>query len=207
MSNDVSRVQIGLTKQVDDVLTADTDWITLANELDVSRYTSRDAHPEWSSSLSFRPMFLAYLWATVEHESLSGIPERLSDRPDLARAFGFEMDNLPSESSCKPVRLESRFETLQTVVESVAEEIRTLAAERGAPIGCDLLNVEDNEDDAPPSNRTVQRLLRKKGHQVIDEVKSVAIPSISLPRPDDPIYEDEELLHHHSSPRRLTAIQ
>jgi len=39
-----SRVQSGLTKQVDDVLTADTDWITLANELDVSRYTLRDAH-------------------------------------------------------------------------------------------------------------------------------------------------------------------
>jgi len=115
-----SRVQSGLTKQVDDVLTADTDWITLANELDVSRYTLRDAHPEWSSSLPFRPMFLAYLWATVERESLSGIPERLSDRPELARAFGFEMDDLPSESSCKPVRLESRFRKLQTVVESGA---------------------------------------------------------------------------------------
>jgi len=43
MSNESSRVQSGLTKQVDDVLTADTDWITLANELDVSRYTLRDA--------------------------------------------------------------------------------------------------------------------------------------------------------------------
>jgi hypothetical protein len=194
MSDEISQVQTGLTKQVEDILTADTDWITVANELDVSRYASRDAHPEWSSSLSFRSMFLAYLWATVERESLSGIPERLSDRPELARAFGFEMDSLPSESSCKPVRLERRFEGLQTVVESAAEEIRTLAAERGAPIGCGLLNVEDSEADAPPSNRTVQRLLRKKGNQVIDELKSVAIPSISLPRPDDSVYEDEELL-------------
>jgi len=48
------------------------------------------------------------------------------------------MDDLPSESSCKPVRLESRFRKLQTVVESGAEEIRLLAAERGAPIGNDL---------------------------------------------------------------------
>jgi len=181
MSNESSRVQSGLTKQVDDVLTADTDWITLANELDVSRYTLRDAHPEWSSSLPFRPMFLAYLWATVERESLSGIPERLSDRPELARAFGFEMDDLPSESSCKPVRLESRFRKLQTVVESGAEEIRLLAAERGAPIGNDLLKTADDEDKQSLSNRTVQRLLRKKkGHQVLDELKSVAIPSISL---------------------------
>jgi len=194
MSNESSRVQSGLTKQVDDVLTADTDWITLANELDVSRYTLRDAHPEWSSSLPFRPMFLAYLWATVERESLSGIPERLSDRPELARAFGFEMDDLPSESSCKPVRLESRFRKLQTVVESGAEEIRLLAAERGAPIGNDLLKTADDEDKQSLSNRTVQRLLRKKGHQVLDELKSVAIPSISLSRPDDAIYDDDELL-------------
>jgi len=194
MSNESSRVQSRLTKQVDEVLTADTDWVTLANELDVSRYTLRDAHPEWSSSLPFRPMFLAYLWATVERESLSGIPERLSDRPELARAFGFEMDDFPSESSCKPVRLESRFGKLQTVVESGAEEIRLLAAERGAPIGNDLLKTADSEDKQSLSDRTVQRLLRKKGHEVLDELKSVAIPSISLSRSDDAIYDDDELL-------------
>jgi len=106
--------------------------------------------------------------------------QNASDRPELARAFGFEMDDLPSESSCKPVRLESRFRKLQTVVESGAEEIRLLAAERGAPIGNDLLKTADDEDKQSLSNRTVQRLLRKKGHQVLDELKSVAIPSISL---------------------------
>jgi len=89
---------------------------------------------------------------------------------------------------------ESRFRKLQTVVESGAEEIRLLAAERGAPIGNDLLKTADDEDKQSLSNRTVQRLLRKKGHQVLDELKSVAIPSISLSRPDDAIYDDDELL-------------
>jgi len=70
MSNESSRVQSGLTKQVDDVLTADTDWITLANELDVSRYTLRDAHPEWSSSLPFRPMFLARICGQLSSVNL-----------------------------------------------------------------------------------------------------------------------------------------
>ncbi|VTT86272.1 hypothetical protein DM2_2310 [Halorubrum sp. DM2] len=37
-------------------------------------------------------------------------------------------------------------------------------------------------------------MLRKKGHEVLDELKSVAIPSISLPRPNDAIYDDDELL-------------
>jgi hypothetical protein len=104
------------------------------------------------------------------------------------------MDSLPSESSCKPVRLESRFEALQRTVESAADDIRTVAAERGAPIGYDLLTRDDAEEDTPPSNRTVQRLLRKKGRQVLDELKSVAIPSVSIPRPDEAVYEHEELL-------------
>lgn len=194
MSDGTDRFNIGLSKQAANLLTADTDWVTLASELDVSRYAPRDAHPEWSGSLPFRPMFLSYLWATVEQESLSGIPDRLSERPEIARAFGFEMDTLPSESSCKPVRLESRFEGLQQTVESAADDIRTLAAERGAPIGCDLLTRDDAEEDTPPSNRTVQRLLRKKGRQVLDELKSVAIPSVSIPRPDEAVYEQEELL-------------
>ncbi|QLH82408.1 transposase [Halosimplex pelagicum] len=194
MSDGTDRFNIGLSKQAANLLTADTDWVTLASELDVSRYAPRDAHPEWSGSLPFRPMFLSYLWATVEQESLSGIPDRLSERPEIARAFGFEMDTLPSESSCKPVRLESRFEGLQRTVESAADDIRTLAAERGAPIGCDLLTRDDAEEDTPPSNRTVQRLLRKKGRQVLDELKSVAIPSVSIPRPDEAVYEQEELL-------------
>lgn len=194
MSDGTDRFNIGLSKQAANLLTADTDWVTLASELDVSRYAPRDAHPEWSGSHPFRPMFLSYLWATVEQESLSGIPDRLSERPEIARAFGFEMDTLPSESSCKPVRLESRFEGLQRTVESAADDIRTLAAERGAPIGCDLLTRDDAEEDTPPSNRTVQRLLRKKGRQVLDELKSVAIPSVSIPRPDEAVYEQEELL-------------
>jgi len=98
MSNESSRVQSGLTKQVDDVLTADTDWITLANELDVSRYIRYGTHTQSGvRRFRFGQCFCAYLWATVERESLSGIPERLSDRPELARAFGFEMDDLPQK--------------------------------------------------------------------------------------------------------------
>jgi hypothetical protein len=37
-------------------------------------------------------------------------------------------------------------------------------------------------------------LLRKKGRQVLNELKTVAIPSMSLPRPDDPVYDDDEVL-------------
>lgn len=195
MSETDDRYQLALTRQVDELIEAESDWITLANELDVDRYKHQDTCPEWTSSTPFRPMFLAYLWATVEDHPLTGIPGRLEDRPKLAQAFGFDPDNLPSESTCKPVRLEGRFENLQSVVESTADDIQSIAVERGAPIGCDLLKQQhkDTTND-PPSNRTVQRLLRKKGRDVLEELKQSIIPSLSIPRPDDAIYDEEELL-------------
>lgn len=186
-------VQSYLGEQAADIIDEDTSWVSLAEELDVERYKYRDGHPDNHAGTPFRPMFLSCLWALVEDESLSGIPERLTDNSTLARAFGFDPDNLPSESTCKPCRLESRFEELESTLERAVEEIQELAAERGAPIGCRIGNT-DLRVDEDPSKRTVDRLLRKEGRQVLDELKEVAIPALSLPQPDDAIYDEEELL-------------
>jgi len=139
-------------------------------------------------------VFLATLWAQVEGESLSGIPERLQERPELAEAFGFDPDDLPSESTFRPVRIKYRFEELERTITRSAESIREIAAERGAPIGFQLGQTADNDPDSSITKRTEQRLLRKKGKEVLNELKSVAIPSISVPRPENPIYDEEELL-------------
>lgn len=184
-----------LVKQADEIICATTEWVALANQLDVERFRYRDNHPDWHDRTPFRPMFLAYLWATIENQPPTSIPDRLRENPELAEAFGFDPNNLPSKSTCRPVRLESRFEDLTRIVERTSESIRELAAERGAPIGYDLGTVPDtDEEESKPSNRTVQRMLRKKGGEVLDELKTVAIPSIRLPRPDDPVYDKEELL-------------
>lgn len=66
-------------------------------------------------------MFLSYLWATVEKQSLTGIPNRLKEQSELARVFGFDPNDLPSESSFKPIRLEDRFENLEQVVKKEAD--------------------------------------------------------------------------------------
>lgn len=186
----------GLSKQAAEVIDENTGWVTLAEQLDVDQYKRRDGHPDWRNGTEFTPVFLAYVWATVEDESYSGIPGRLADRPELARAFGFDPDDLPSESTFRPVRLEDRFGELEFTVERAAKQIRQIAAECGSPIGYDILPSDDDDgaDDGSPSNRTVQRLLRKKGQEVLSELKTVAIPSISLPRPDEPVYDREELL-------------
>ncbi|UPV72942.1 transposase [Halorussus limi] len=187
-------VSTPLADQADDIIDDETGWTELAEQLDVSRYQHRDTHPEWHDGTPFRPMFLAYLWALVEDESLTGIPGRLEDNPELAVAFGFDPDSLPSESTCRPVRLNNRFEDLQSTAKISAERIRNLGAERGAPIGYDLGTIKSGDDDSEPSNRTVQRLLRKKGKEVLNELKTAVIPSMEVPRPDDPVYDKDELL-------------
>jgi len=58
---------------------------------------------------------------------------------------------------------ESRFRKLQTVVESGAEEIRLLAAERGAPIGNDLLKTADDEDKRSLSKSNRPTLAAEEG--------------------------------------------
>jgi len=195
MSNDLPEVRTALGEQAVDIIDEETDWVTLGESLDVTRYRHRDGHPDWHSGTPFRPMFLSYLWATVEGESLSGIPDRLADKPDLARAFGFDPNNLPSESTFRPARIEARFEELESTVKRGAEQIQKVAAERGAPIGYTLVNLNSSTNgNSNPSERTIDRLLRKKGREVLDELKTVAIPSISVPRPDEAVYDDNELL-------------
>jgi len=192
----IDSVDNHLSKQADKIIDEDTTWVDLASQLDVTFYEDRDGHPEWRDGTPFRPMFLAYVWAIVEDESLSGIPGRLEDQPELAQAFGFDSEDLPSESTCKPVRLNDRFSDLETTVKLAAERIRTIATDEGAPIGVSLTRRQSSPDetDTPPSKRTVQRLLRGTSKDVLDEMASVAFPAIPLPRPDDPVYDDDELL-------------
>ncbi|RZV05179.1 hypothetical protein BDK88_4199 [Natrinema hispanicum] len=184
-----------LGKQASEILNEGTDWVTLGNQLDVTRLKHLDGYPEWHPSSPFRPMFLAYLWAKVEDESLSGIPERLEEQPELAEAFGFDPDNLPSESTCKPCRLDDRFDDLQRTVKNTEKHIRKVAAKRGSPIGHRIRGaVSHTEQNPSPSKRTTDRLLRKTGRKVLKEIDSVVIPSIQLPRPENTIYDDDELL-------------
>jgi len=186
-----------LAQQAEEVLDQDTTWVELAGELAVMSYKNQDKYNGWHSCLSFRPMFVAYLWAKTEAIPLSTIKDELQEQPELARAIGFEPNNIPSSASFRPARMEKRFGKLQPVIESTAEQIQEIGRERGSEIGYDPLELsqeDEDEDEGPPSERTIDRLLRKNSKQVLEELKSSIIPSISLPRPDDPIYDDDELL-------------
>lgn len=70
-------------------------------------------------------MFLAYLWATVENQPLTSIPDQLRENPGLTEAFGLDPNQLSLKSAFRPVRLENRFEDLIRIVERTSESIET----------------------------------------------------------------------------------
>jgi hypothetical protein len=135
LDQELEPVHSRINTQIEEIVDAKTDWIELAKNLDVERFKRRDGHPDWHSGTPFRPMFLAYLWSEVEDEALGTLRTRLENDHDLAAAFGFNPDDLPSESTFRPCRVEDRFEMLQSTVEDAATTIRDVSARCGAPIG------------------------------------------------------------------------
>jgi hypothetical protein len=138
-------------------------------------------------------VFISYLWARVEDEPPTTIPDQLNEDEELARAFGFAPDELPSKSTFRPVRLKNRFSELESVIDTIIEGLKEIAANRGSPIGFSF--EQDSSDESPSiTKRTKNRLIRKKSRDVIKELQRTVFPSISIPRPEDPIYDDDELL-------------
>ncbi|MGQ3331100.1 hypothetical protein [Halorubrum sp. FL23] len=102
-----------LGTQADEVIDENTEWVDLVGKLDAHQFERRDGYPDWHDSTPFRRVFLAYVWAKAEGISLTTIPDQLEANPELATAMGFDLDDLPSESTFKPTRLdEGRFEGL-----------------------------------------------------------------------------------------------
>jgi len=114
-------------KQADEIIEPGTEWSDFGAELDVSRYTNRDSYAEWHAGVNdFEPMFLAVLWATAEEESVTGLSDRLEDNPDIATAFGFDVDDLPhGDTFARAWR--NRFEELQGTIKRSADQIDDVA--------------------------------------------------------------------------------
>ena len=189
---DLERVLTPLAKQADDIIEAGTEWKELATELDVSRYERQDPYPEWHAETNeFAPMFLAVLWAETEDESVTGIGNRLEENTELAETFGFDPDDIPhGDTFARAWR--NRFEELQTTIEHTAADLDKLATERGSPIGGHTgLNPEETGGS---SKRAEQRLLRKKTKEVLEQMADVVFPALDLPRPEDAIYSEDDLL-------------
>lgn len=187
---DLPEVRTHLAEQADDIIESDTDWPEFAEHLDISREARFDPYPDWHTGTDFEPVFLAALWAKTEDESITGLSDRLENNPEIAEAFGFDLDAIPhGDTFARAWR--KRFEELQGRIERSAEQIDDIATKRGSPIGTGGLNPEETSGS---SKRTEQRLLREKTKEVLEQMSNVIFPALNLPRPDDAIYSEEDLL-------------
>ncbi len=137
-------------------------------------------------------MLRAILLKELEDASDGWLHRTLDSDPQLADALGFNPDDTPSRSTISRAQT-NRFADLQPTIETATRQIQALAAERGSPIGTPY---EDSASEEPTgsSKRTVNRLIRRKTRDLLDELQTVVLPAFEFDRPDDPVYDDEELL-------------
>lgn len=193
MSSGDSGPLSSLGRDARDILDIGVEWVELASKLDVGRYERDDKYHGTERGKPFTPMFLAYLYALVEDESLSGMHDHLESNPELAAAMGFDPNDLPSQSTFLPTRMKDRFSELEPELKTASREITQLARETGSPIGNPVTNIETDDDD-DISQRTVDRLLRSGCKSVFENLYESGFFSFELPRPEEPIYDEEDLL-------------
>lgn len=187
MNDDLPDVQHPLTKQAEEIVDETTTSVDLCSELDFGLYASDDPHKDSKQAAAFGPMIAARFLQALEGFSDPELHEKISDS-EVATQLGFDPDNVPSRSTFTRAR-NSRFADDEESIERASEQIRRLAAKRGSPIGSSF-----TLEDRGSSKRTRHRLLREKALDVIEQMQQVVIPALSLPRPDDLIYDEDDLL-------------
>lgn len=188
-SSDSPRNYIGL--QAEEIIDAETTWVNLGEQLDVGHDRQDDTYPKWHAGSDFEPMFLAVLWAKTEDESVTGLSDRLEDNPEIANVFGFNEDDIPhGDTFARAWR--KRFEDLRDTIEISANAINEIAWKAGSKIGGHT--GLDPKETSGSSKPTVQRLLRKHAKDVLDELEDVVFPALNIPRPENSIYSENDLL-------------
>jgi hypothetical protein len=186
-----------LTQQAEEVLDETTTAIEVVSHLDLSTYAREDPYPAWHDSKPFEPMLRAILLGELNDASDAAVHRTLETEPETAAALGFDPADVPDQSTLSRAR-RTRFAELEQTIELGSRQIRMLAARCGSPIGApepaDLESDGASEAPTGASKRTVNRIIRGKTREVLDELTTVVFPAIEFDRPADVIYDDEELL-------------
>ncbi|WP_340100929.1 transposase [Salinibaculum salinum] len=181
-----------LTQQADEILDETTTAVEVVGHLDLTTYARDDPYPEWHDAKPFEPMLRAILLAELTDASDAAVHRTLEADPDTAALLGFDPEDVPDQSTLSRAR-NNRFAELERTIEVSCRQIRTLAARRGSPIGAPNQDSASTEPTGS-SKRTVNRLIRGKTREVLDELTTVVFPAFDFDRSDEAIYDDEELL-------------
>lgn len=187
MVDDLPDVQHPLTEQAEGIIDESTSAVDLCSELDFGLYERDDKLSDSGQAKPFAPMIAARFLQALQDYSDRELKRKLDD-PDVAETLGFDSDEVPDRSTFQRART-GRFDQFDESIERAREQISRIAALRGSPIGYTL-----QPEDRGTSKRTLNRILREKTVEVLEEMKDVVFPALSLPRPEKAIYDEEELL-------------
>ena len=187
----LSIAKLPLTEQAAAVVDETTVAPDLVTQLEYDRYTHEDPVANWHESKPFEAMVGALLLQALKDASDGWLHRTLEADPELAADLGFKND--PPSRSAISRAWSDRLDGLSSRIETSARQIKQLAAERGSPIGAPY---EDSASEEPTgsSKRTINRLIRGKTKDLLDELQTVVLPAFEFDRPADSIYDDEELL-------------
>mgnify|MGYP000515993825 FL=1 len=173
--------------------------VEVVSHLDCGRYASHDPYPAWSECKPFEPMLRAVLLGELTDASDAAVHRTLESDPEVARALGFDPADVPDQSTLSRAR-GHRFSEIEETIQVSSRQIRALGARRGCSfVGTDQSSgISDRQSasgsrQAPPK-RTINRLIRGKTREVLDELTTVVFPAFDFDRSDEAIYDDEELL-------------
>lgn len=139
-------------------------------------------------------MLRAVLLGELTDASDAAVHRTLEADPETAKAPGFDPADVPDQSTLSRART-NRFAKLDRTIKVNGQQIRTVAARRGGPIGVPSPDADSaSTKSTDSSKRTVNRLIRGKPREVLDELTTVVFPAIEFDRLADPIYDDHELL-------------
>lgn len=178
-----------LGKQAAEIIDEETTAAELVVQLDVDIYEQDDPHQNRPQTKPFAPMFRTVLLRELEDDSDPAVAQQLAENPDVARPLGFDPTEVPDRSTIYRARTD-RFEGLERTIRTAVRQIRRLAAEAGSPIG----PRPEPDEDSGTSPRTEERLIRKKMKDVMDELETVVFPAFDFDRPEEAIYDEDDLL-------------
>jgi hypothetical protein len=134
-------------------------------------------------------MVRALLLKELEGYSFSELHGTLTTNPQTADALGFE--EVPSRTTFGRAWRDRLDDDLTDYLETNAKRIRSLAHERGCPIGLDALEPEEKQG---ASRRTQDRFIAEKTEQVVDDLQDLVFPAFSFDRAENAHYETNSFL-------------
>lgn len=142
------------------------------------------------------PLARAFLVKQIRDLNWSELHSWISQE-NRATELGFDPDKF-ADGASSPARTtltrawNNRFNDVQDYIITQAERVVDIAAEHGHPVGSPLQPGAADSNGA--SERTKQRLLRGKAQDVLNEIETLVFPLLSLDRPENPVYDENELL-------------